>query len=239
MFARARLAILLSGEGTTAEAVINACRQGELPAETVLVIANKISAGGLKKAEALNVPTKVIGLIAEFGGDEEAFGEAILAACRQSKVDVIGQYGWLAYTPQNVVEAYQGRIINQHPGPLDPGYPDFGGQGMYGKRVHCARILFCRGLNKDHWTEATAQLVAVEYDKGDLLLTERVAIEKTDDVDTLQQRVLPVEHRVQIQALRGLVEETAAPFQRSSRLVKSGEEQVLKEARSTAILLYP
>lgn len=57
-------------------------------------------------------------------------------------------------------------MINQHGGPLDPGRPDFGGRGMYGRRIHCARLYFVRATQRGFFTEATAQRVALQYDRG-------------------------------------------------------------------------
>src|SRR3989338_4157665 len=133
-----RLAMLISGGGTTAAAIIKACRDGLLSGiEPVLVIASKQNINGIEIVKNLGIPEKDILVIApkQFPTSEK-FGETIIKACRQKNVDIVGQYGWLCKTPVNVIEAFRDRMINQHPGPLDPGRPDFGGPGMYGRRVH-------------------------------------------------------------------------------------------------------
>ena len=162
------LAILLSGEGTTAARIISECRwDGKLYGmNAALVIASRPDAGGIEKARSLGVKEENIVVIERKDFETpEAFGEAILVQCAKRNIDIIGQYGWMVMTPANVVEKYEGRMINQHPGPLDiyPNAPDgraghdFGGAGMYGMRVHAARLCFVQKTGHDFWTEATAQ----------------------------------------------------------------------------------
>ena len=168
------LALLISGSGTTAEAVIKACLSGKLKGiNPTAVIASKVEAGGLEKAKLLGIKTEVLNP-KEFKKTED-FGIMLLNKLKEFKVDLVSQNGWLPKTPLNVIQAYEGRIINQHPGPLDPGRMwDFGGQGMYGERVMCARLIYCLLCGEDWWTEATTHLVTEEYDQGELLRTERM-----------------------------------------------------------------
>jgi len=116
-----KIALLISGGGTTMEAIIKAAQNDTLKnVSPVLVIVSKESAGGLIKAKNLGISEKNILVInpKNFKTEEE-FGEKIIKECEERKVDFIGQYGWLVKTPENVCEAFKGRIINQHPGPLD------------------------------------------------------------------------------------------------------------------------
>src|SRR5437588_342377 len=83
-----------------------------------------------------------------------------------------------------------GRIINQHPGPLDPGRPDFGGKGMFGRRVHAARLLFVNQTGHDFWTEATSQRVAENFNEGPVLNRKQLNILPDDTVETLAARLL-------------------------------------------------
>ena len=146
----ARLALLISGGGTTAQAIIRACKVGRILVTPALVISSTKEAGGIQKAldEGIALEDVVVISRREYGNSER-FGEAILKACKQRGINVIGQYGWMVKTPPNVIAAFSQRMINQHPGPLDPGRPDFGGRGMYGKRVHCARLFFVQRVGRD------------------------------------------------------------------------------------------
>ncbi len=198
-----RVALLISGSGTTAESIIRATQDGRLAGvEIACVIASSTEAGGIERTKKAGVPEKdVLVLSPKSFSSREEFGEAIIKECRARGVDFVGQYGWLVKTPENVIEAFEGRIANQHPGPLDPGRPDFGGKGMFGRRVHAARLFFVRAVNRDFWTEATAHRVVAEYDKGAVLCAKQVPILPDDTPESLQARVLPVEHEVQIETL--------------------------------------
>jgi phosphoribosylglycinamide formyltransferase-1 len=232
-----RLCMLLSGGGTTAQAIIRACKSGRLSGiKPVCVISSRSDAGGLQKAKEEGVPAFVIEPLPK---NSEAFGEALIRACEAKGVDIIGQYGWIPKTPLNVIEMYEGRMINQHPGPLDPGYPDFGGKRMFGARVHCARLYFVRAVARDFWTEATAQRVALDFDKGAILKMARVDILPDDTVSSLQERVLPVEHEVQIEALQDFAHGNVVELVRLERLVLPGEEPILEEAKKIACRKFP
>jgi len=222
-------------------AVIKACRIGRLKGiEPVLVIASTPEASGIKKALELGMLEKdVLVIDPKDFKDRNDFGLAIIKACQERKVDFLGQYGWLCLTPSNVIQQYQGKMVNQHPGPLDIGRPDFGGKGMYGQRVHAARLLFVRRANRDFWTEATAQRVAVEFDRGAVLKAIQVPILKDDTVESLQARVLPFEHEAQIQVLEDFANNDVKETVRDVPLVKPEEYQILEECKKEAIKMYP
>lgn len=236
-----KVALLISGGGTTAAAIIDACRNGSLTGvEPVCVIASSANAGGIKKARDLGIPDRDILIIDPKDFDQaRAFGQAIIAACRERAVDFIGQYGWMCLTPENVIKAYEGMMVNQHPGPLDPGYPDFGGKGMFGRRVHCARLLFVRQVARDYWSEATSHRVEKEFDTGAIVRAVRVPIFPDDTPETLSARMLPVEHKAQIQTIRDFATGQVQEWVRPDRLVRPGEEFFLEEVKQQAIQLYP
>ena len=228
---------MISGGGTTMEAILKECQSGRLHRiEPVLIIASCDDAGGIKKARAMGVSHDNIVIIHRRNfSSASAFGEAILLACHQRKVQVITQNGWMLKTPRNVIDAFTGKIFNQHPGPT----PDFGGKGMFGRRVHCARLLFTRMTGRAFYTEAVAQRVAYQYDKGVIVKRRTIAIHDSDTVEDLQTRLLPIEHEMQIEMLEdfgnGMIEE--AP--RDQPLVLPEEMPILAEAKRIACLLYP
>lgn len=236
-----KIALLISGGGTTAEAIIQAASAGRLAGvKAGCIIASKPEAGGIERAKKAGIPEKdVLVLSPKAFSSREEFGEAIIQECKARGVDFVGQYGWLVKTPENVIKAFEGRIVNQHPGPLEPGRPDFGGKGMFGRRVHAARLFFVRAVNRDFWTEATAHRVTAEYDKGAVVLVKQVPILPDDTPESLQARVLPVEHEVQIETLAKFVAGEVQEIKRENPLVLPGEENVLEEAKRKAIELYP
>ena len=239
--AKIKLALLISGSGTTMEAIIKACRSKKLSGiEPVLVISSKNDAGGIAKARALRIKEENILIINpdDFKSKKE-FGEKITEECRKREVNLIGQYGWMVKTPENVIKEFKDRIINQHPGPLDTKKPDFGGTGMFGLRVHQARLEFVKKVNRDFWTEATAHRVTENFDEGAVLIRRKVPILPYDTAETLQMRVLPVEHEVQIETLQEFADGKVSEFHRKTPLVLPEEKEILKECKEIAKKMYP
>ncbi len=239
---RERLATLISGSGTTMEAIISACQSGEVRMDIACVISSSKTAGGIEKAKRIGIPEKDIVIISPSQFRNEAgeinrkkFGERMLEILEEKGVTVITQNGWMPLTPANVIEKYSKRIFNQHPGPV----PDTGGKGMYG-RVPIASILYYRQMiNRDYWIEPVIQRVALKFDEGVVVKSERVPIYKNDFVDKLQQRVLPVEHTIQIALLRDVTNGTVQEFELEP-LAKSEEEQtILFQAIEKAKKDYP
>ena len=235
------IALLISGGGTTMEAIIKATQNGTLKnVFPVLIIASNENAGGIEKAKKLGVKTEDILVInpKDFSNREE-FGEKIIEECKKRDVDFIGQYGWMVMTPENVINAYKNMIVNQHPGPLDTNRSDFGGSGMYGLRVHQTRLCFVNKTGRDFWTEATAHRVTAKFDEGVVLKRKEVPILEGDTAESLQHRVLPIEHEVQIELLKDFSEGEVLEFHRDIPLLLEGEEDTLKECKTEAIKIYP
>jgi phosphoribosylglycinamide formyltransferase-1 len=249
------IALLISGGGSTAEAVITACQSGELAGiHPRIVIASTKKAGGIQKAEKHGVPTAVIN--PRSFDTPDTFGNALLSTLKKYGIDIVSQNGWLPLTPQNVIEAFSRKIINQHPGPLDPRREnDFGGKGMYGARVVCARLAYSWLTGTDFWTEATTHFVTNEFDKGDLVRTERVSFSvgsrhacslqeiNTQSLTTatheLQQHLLTVEHHNVIETLRKFTKGNVVGYKREKELVPEKYKDSLKNAKKFAIQLFP
>lgn len=236
-----RLALLISQGGTTACAIIQACKKGILAIDPVLVIASSNGIVGITRVKEIGFPKKDIVIVdPNRYADRQEFAEKLLDACEERNVDIVGQYGWLPYTPKKFVDRYEGKIINQHCGPLDSSTNiDFGGQGMWARRVHCAVLYFRRITNHDYWTEATAHLVTEEFDKGAVIKRKKVSILPDDTVESLQKRVLTVEYDVQIEALNDFAQNKVKVLKREKPLIPKSEEKILQEAKRIAAVLYP
>lgn len=224
---RLRVGFLISGGGSTMTAVIKAIQSGRLSyAEPGCVIASNGSAGGLQKAAELGMASKDILVLkkqADFGGDEQRFGEAISKAMRTRGVNLIAQLGWLAHTPTRVISDFSDRIINQHPGPLDPGQLDFGGQGMHGLTVHQAVLNFAKLCNRPFPTEATIHRVVEQYDQGPVLGNLLLDISDVTTPEDLQSRLLPLEHQLVIQVVEQFSFEREQHVRRKRRLIWGDE----------------
>lgn len=233
-----RIALLISGGGTTMRAIIQACKEGVLKGKVkpALVVSSKPNAGGIQKAKDEGIlKGNIRVLVRKDFSTPDDFGEAILKECRLHEVDFIGQYGWMVLTPENVIRAFPKMMTNQHPGPP----PEFGGEGMFGLRVHAAVIWFAHNCGRPFYTEAVAQYVDPEYDMGTVVKSQEVEVLQSDDPISLQERVLPIEHKVQIEALLDFANGTVTEVAREEPLILPEERVLLGEARRVGITMFP
>lgn len=171
-----RVAVLVSGGGTNLQALLDALRESPL-ARVAHVISNRPDAGALARARNAGVPATVL----RDPGD----AVEVLAALGDAQLVVLA--GYLRLVPAPVVSRFRGRIINIHPALL----PDFGGPGMYGRRVHAA--VLARGAKE---SGATVHFADEEFDRGAIIAQEKVRVDPDDTPDTLAARVLEAEHRL-------------------------------------------
>src|SRR6185437_15689092 len=127
---RIKLAILVSGSGTTLQNLIDLIGLKQLDAEIRLVIGSRKLLKGLERA----VEAKIMNFVVERSAYEDcaAFSKQVFSLCDDADVDLVCLGGWLCLL--DIPPKYQGRVMNIHPALL----PSFGGKGMYGKRVHQA-----------------------------------------------------------------------------------------------------
>lgn len=175
-----RAAVLVSGGGTNLQAIIDAKRAGKIPsAELALVVASNASAYALTRAENAGIAHAV--LRKEKGEAPENYGERLLALLRENAIDVVVLAGFLTILPENVIHAYDHRILNIHPSLI----PSFCGDGFYGLHVHEAALK--RGVKV---TGATVHFVNEITDGGDIIAQKAVEVLPGDTPETLQRRVM-------------------------------------------------
>jgi len=190
-----RIGFLASGAGSTLEAVVAACRSGDLKLDPAVVIGNNGKAGVFERAARLDVPARHISAKTE--GDAEAADLAIARALRAADVDLVVLAGYLKKLGPAVLAAFTGRIINTHPALL----PKFGGAGMYGMHVHTAVIAAGEAT-----TGVTIHVVDEEYDRGPIIAQAEVPVAPDDTPETLGARVQAKEKPFLIETLRRLVD---------------------------------
>lgn len=187
------LAILASHAGTTAQAVLDALSDGRIAGEAVLVICNNPDAEVLERARAAGVPTRVLN--ARTHPDRHELDRAILAALRETHASHLLLAGYMKKLGPRTIAAFAGRALNTHPALL----PAFGGQGMYGDRVHAAVLE--AGARR---SGATVHLVTEDYDAGDILAQVEVPVLADDDVASLGERVRAAERDLVVAVLAQL-----------------------------------
>lgn len=181
----ARLCVMLSGSGRTLENLFAASGDGRLSATVELVIASR-PCRGVEIARERGVETRV-----EAG---EISAGTLARLLHEHRIDVVALAGYLRRV--HVPEGWQGRILNIHPSLL----PAFGGQGMYGDRVHAG--VLAAGLTE---TGCTVHLVDDRFDTGPVLLQRRCPVLPGDDVSTLASRVFAEERRAYPEALQQFI----------------------------------
>jgi len=174
-----RLAVLASGRGSNLQAILDHFDGLGRLAKVVLVASNRADAPALEKAAAAGVD------ITSFNAGDD--GTELRELLDRFRIDLVILAGYLKRIPPNVIEAYGGRILNVHPALL----PDFGGEGMYGARVHEAVL-----AAKAEQTGVTVHLVNDDYDRGPIVTQWIVPVLPGDDPASLAARVLQVEHVV-------------------------------------------
>ena len=176
-------AVFASGSGTNLQALLDH-ETANGPYRIVVVISDREGAGALERAKAAGRMARVIEVR---GRPSQEVAEEILALLESLEVGAIFLAGYLRLVPSAVVSAYRRRILNIHPALL----PDFGGKGMFGKRVHEAVI-----ASGSKVSGATVHYVDEDYDTGTIVGQWPVSLLPGDDADGVAARVLRVEHRL-------------------------------------------
>ena len=175
-----RVAVLVSGGGTNLQAIIDAKAAGKIPsAELALVLASNDKAYALERAAKAGIPSEV--LRKAKGEDPFLYGERLLEVLRKHSIDLVVLAGFLTILPENVIRAYDHRILNVHPSLI----PSFCGDGFYGLRVHEAALE--KGVKV---TGATIHFVNEITDGGDIIAQKAVEVLPDDTPETLQKRVM-------------------------------------------------
>jgi formyltetrahydrofolate-dependent phosphoribosylglycinamide formyltransferase len=184
-----KLAVLISGSGTTLQNLIDQIAEGDLAARIAVVIASKPGIRGIDRAAAAQLPIIVIDR-REFDAPA-AFSEQIFAAVDQFQVDLVCLAGWLCLL--EIPTRYQGRVMNIHPSLL----PRFGGKGMFGQKVHQA--VLDAGCDQ---SGCTVHYVDNEYDNGPIILQRTCPVLPGDSAHTLAARVFEEEKIAYPEAIR-------------------------------------
>ena len=183
-------AVLASHEGTTLQAVLDACADGRIPARVAVVISNNAGSGALRRARLAGVDA--IHLSEATAGDAAALDTALLDTLSSHRVEVVLLAGYMKRLGPGVLAKFGGRVLNTHPALL----PGFGGQGMYGMNVH--RAVVAAG---EKVSGASIHLVDDQYDTGQVLAQVTVPVEPADTPEQLAARVQAAERELLVGVL--------------------------------------
>ena len=176
--AKTRAAVMISGRGSNLEALIAAAAQAHYPAEIALVLSNRADAKGLDHARDHGIPTAIVDHAK--ASTKAEMEQKFDAALRDAGIDLVCLAGFMRLLSADFVAAWHDRILNIHPSllPLFPGLNTHERALAAGVRVHGATVHFVRA----------------EMDAGPIIAQGAVPVLASDTPETLQQRVLRVEH---------------------------------------------
>lgn len=175
-----RIAVLVSGNGTNLQALINAQKNKIIKNGKIeLVISNNSNAFALKRAEKSKIPFEIISK-KECNKIEE-FEKKLKEILKSYKIELIVLAGFMSVLSKNFVKDYPKRIINIHPSLI----PSFCGKNFYGIKVHEEAIK--RGVKI---TGATTHFVNEIIDGGEIIMQKAVKVLDNDTAEKLQKRVM-------------------------------------------------
>ncbi len=184
-----RLAVLISGGGSTLANFLEKIAAGQLPAEIPLVVASRTDCGGVARARNAGLRCEVVERRA-FASTAD-FSRSIFALCRDARVDLVTLAGFLALL--EIPADFQFRVMNIHPALI----PAFCGKGFYGHKVHEAVLE--RGAKV---SGCTVHFADNHYDHGPIILQSCVPVQDDDTPDALAARVFAAECRMYPEAIR-------------------------------------
>jgi phosphoribosylglycinamide formyltransferase-1 len=187
-----RVAVLISGFGSNLQALIDACKNENFPAKICLVISNKQDAFGLQRAEKekiknLFIDSKAFKTRTEF---EQKVNEHLQA----HNIQIICLAGFMRLLSDFFINTWAGKIINIHPSLL----PAF-------KGVDAIKQAFDY---KVKITGVTVHVVTKEMDSGPIIMQQAVRINKTDTLQTLEEKIHQTEHKLYPKALKAFCKKT-------------------------------
>ena len=183
-----RVAILLSGAGTTLENLLEKRAKGDVDVDVVAVFSSRPKAFGLERARRHGIPAHAVSRRAH--PDAHEFNELLHGVLARYEPELLVLAGFLS---KFELRDYAGRAMNVHPALI----PAFSGRGFYGRRVHEA--VLASGVRL---TGVSVHFCDEEYDHGPIILQQAVPVLDGDSVESLARRVQRVEYEIYPRAIR-------------------------------------
>lgn len=186
-----KIGVLISGGGTNLQAVIDNTKNENINGEIKLIISNKKEAYGLTRGELAGIETLYIDS-KSFDSDRD-YNRKLIEEFKKRNIELIILAGYLKVLSPEFIKEFKDKIINIHPSLI----PQFSGKGYYGERVH--KAVLSSGVKT---TGATVHFVDEGTDTGPIILQEIVNVESIDDLNSLKEKVLKIEHKLLVQAVK-------------------------------------
>lgn len=173
-----RVAVLISGEGTNLQALIDAARANRLGADIVAVVSNRSAARGLERARTAGIEALYLGAVK--GQDRADYDARLAALLAPYEPDLLVLAGFMRIFSAAFVEQYAGRMLNVHPALL----PKFPGLDTHRRALEAG----------ERWHGATVHFVTAELDAGPAIIQYRLPVRAGDTPESLAERVHVGEH---------------------------------------------
>jgi len=178
-----KIAVLISGGGTTLKNLIDLQTSGQLDCEIELVVSSSPTAGGLEFAQSNDIVSRVV--VRKDFENTISFSKAIFDQCRALEIDLVVMGGFLKRV--QIPDDFENRVINIHPSLI----PSFCGKGNYGIKVHTNVIEYGAKISG-----CTVHFVDDQYDHGPIIAQVTVPVLETDKPKTLAARVFEAECKI-------------------------------------------
>ena len=178
--AKLKAAVLISGTGSNLKALIDAVGAGQLKLDIVRVVSNRATAGGIDYARAADIPVSIISH--KSYPDRQAHDDAIAGVLEDGQAELVILAGYMRILGENFTAKFNGRTINLHPSLL----PLYKGLDTYARALKAG----------DRETGASIHIVTPGLDAGPVISQVKIPIEAGDDVDSLRQKLAPLEHKL-------------------------------------------
>jgi len=205
---RKRLGVLVSGRGTNLQALIDASKDKDYPAEVVVVISNNPSAYAIERAKRENIPVFIVKR--EDYKNKKEYEESIKKILLDFKVDLVVLAGYMKIVGKTLLEAFPNRIINIHPSLL-PSFPGLEAQRQaweYGVKI----------------SGCTVHFVDEGIDSGPIIGQRAVLVYDDDTPESLAERILIEEHKLLVESVRKIFTEEYEIIGRRVIFKKRGEK---------------
>lgn len=171
-----------SGSGSNFQAIIDGIEKKEINAQISGLITDRLESGAAARAKKHRIPYLEIE-----EKNPEMFANIVIEHLNDWNPDLIVLAGFLRKVSDRIVHQYKNKIINIHPALL----PKYGGKGFHGLNVH--KAVLDAG---DPESGCTVHFVNEEYDRGEIIMQQRVEVQNNDTPTTLAARVLKAEHKL-------------------------------------------
>jgi len=188
------IAVFASHNGSNLQAIIDACRLGEIKANVCVVLSNNSDSRALQRAadagiDSFHVSAKAL-------GSEEALDAEIVKILASHNTDIIFLAGYLKRIGACILNKYHNRVFNIHPALL----PKYGGKGMFGMNVHRAVI-----AAREPVSGITIHRASQEYDEGEVVAQTTIIVSPSDTAETLAEKILVREHTFIVEVINKII----------------------------------